>query len=1508
MSKRHISRGIDYLNDLGAKLRDLTGFMTLAHELIQNADDAPRATEMAFDVCGDALVVDNNGVFSDCGNAEGPVASCALKAKEDYMCDFHRFRLVASGDKRGQEGMTGAFGIGFISVYQITDHPELISGSWHWRLDETQPEDKRIEICNGCELCSGPSLPGTRFILPWARSGDSAMRSALNVPAVSSDCDGLLLAELERVVPAAMIFLKKLTTIELRVEGEQKVRFERTGDSGQVLIARGDPAVDRVWHLLHGEFEDEAAELRARYPRLIEKKRGHKVTIAIPQQGPCTGVLCAFLPTQHLTGLPFHVNGDFFPNNERRRILMAGEGENDYQSDWNRTVIKTAAGVLADALPTLPSSLGAVTLWELMQAVRSVAEEAKKGQREDVLGGFWKAVSARVAEVDVVFTATGEWRKPEDVLLLLEKREEDTALQLLAGLGLSIVNPDLRPFHGLLREIGVALLDASHVVEALEAAGLTARVEIDSLPEVLRTEEGRETLWRELTTLRARPRRAEQQAACVAQLAACAVAPGRDGALWPCQALFRADAATIALFSRLESPPPFLAESESFSGLADLCREFTAEAAIDLLSEAEEDLSTALVDGALSAAELLGWFEDRRGEILENEETRDSLAALPIFPSASGCRPLAELALPGGFVDTIGLAELVDLDHLGGRREFLKELGARELTLETYVRVHVPRAFAAGGLSVEQKRQTVRLLADNLGRIREYEDARRRLRELEIVECRDGEFRAPSAVYLRTPMVVELLADRVAYARSDRDHGAAIEELYRWLRVSSVPRDEDVMAVVRDATAGPPDAARRGQILRVFTHLAGQTHETIRRSPLLQRLRTIPWLPAHGDTEQWHLPSAVYATFRQYLFQSQARFLDVPQPVQQAAQSSGLMAWLGLPVEPTVELVVKHLVHCAENSQAVNKQVYSFLNDHAAEPPISRLRGQKCLILQDGGYVEPERVFWGEHHFGRFRMRLSADLRRYAELFDALGVKECPDHEDALRVIDEIAQIYTPTNSHVPDEDAAVLVTCWAMLARALESAEVDEGKIDSLRSRKCIRSGQRILYQPQYLFFEDRAGLAEKFGGHLSNIVIERHPEAWPAMALAGVQSLREASLSEIVECTDPVEAHDVMDCIRARRPELLRVLEPQLGYAAAIERLDRLAEIMCNSVAELSIRYSLRIIGQLRHSPPEDVPAHLRREDSALFFVRTNGRTPWASISRELAAVLAPEKDPGTIASAVKEVLGAESDEIARATLDELGFAALAQETSVPPGEEEPVTDLGGEEGETAEVPPAPPVSSGEPPAEGEPEMSPGDAVEQLLGGAPPPGPVPPDLRDKEREPVGPDKGKIGKTSGKPPSGKKGYSKLRTYVVPDSDDKEDDKKGDIPQRSPVDRAGVDRVLAYESDPKVGRHPKEMAHFHPGYDVESRDDAGNIVRYIEVKSLSGYWSDSAAGVTRRQFDTGNEKGTRFWLYVVERAQEEDAQIYRIPNPAQQVNQFLYDDGWAALAEPDTESAEGEDV
>jgi hypothetical protein len=96
----------------------------------------------------------------------------------------------------------------------------------------------------------------------------------------------------------------------------------------------------------------------------------------------------------------------------------------------------------------------------------------------------------------------------------------------------------------------------------------------------------------------------------------------------------------------------------------------------------------------------------------------------------------------------------------------------------------------------------------------------------------------------------------------------------------------------------------------------------------------------------------------------------------------------------------------------------------------------------------------------------------------------------------------------------------------------------------------------------------------------------------------------------------------------------------------------------------------------------------------------------------------------------------------------------------------------------------------------------------------------------------------------------------------------------------------------------------HPGYDVESANDAGDTERYIEVKSLSGTWGKGGAALSDTQFDHGTRLGTRYWLYVVERAEQEDWRIHRIQDPARQVNQFIYDFGWEALAEEDVNGSD----
>jgi hypothetical protein len=114
-------------------------------------------------------------------------------------------------------------------------------------------------------------------------------------------------------------------------------------------------------------------------------------------------------------------------------------------------------------------------------------------------------------------------------------------------------------------------------------------------------------------------------------------------------------------------------------------------------------------------------------------------------------------------------------------------------------------------------------------------------------------------------------------------------------------------------------------------------------------------------------------------------------------------------------------------------------------------------------------------------------------------------------------------------------------------------------------------------------------------------------------------------------------------------------------------------------------------------------------------------------------------------------------------------------------------------------------------------------------------------------------------------------------------------------------QVMKYERS--RGREPKDMnevAPNHPGYDVESRDKRSGKMRCIEVKSLRGVWDRRGVCMTLRQFETGNEEQDKFWLYVVEQAETDEARVTPIQNPVGLVNEFYYDDSWRQLADDES--------
>ena len=475
-----LPRSIDYLGDLSSKLRDLQGYATLAYELIQNADDA-RASWLSFDIRRESLVLENDGVFTDCQDIESSECPWSDDGIHDHRCDFHRFRLIGSGDKRLQEGTTGAFGIGFIAVYQLTDQPELISAGRHWILHEERTEEERIEVCPGCGECSQPEVHGTRFILPFARDEQAPLRQALKADPAPEDVTARLLEELEQSLPVAMLFLKNLSTIEVKASGHPRRKFERESDKDTIIISQGVPADDRVWHLLRGNFTSAAVDLRRQHPGRIEDKRSAEVVVALPNEDLSAGLLCACLPTEDSPGLPFHVNADFFPSNDRKHVILG----DDYQSQWNREALLAAAQTVAEATPRLTKLLGGPRFWRLVSTLEELARNVHRDSRDGVWAEFWNSLDGTLRKEAVVLTSSCDWVTTNSGVTLLQHHDEAFNIPVLEGLGIKVVAEELRPYQALLRSVGVPFLNVETLCSALTANGLDKPVSLDQLPLVL---------------------------------------------------------------------------------------------------------------------------------------------------------------------------------------------------------------------------------------------------------------------------------------------------------------------------------------------------------------------------------------------------------------------------------------------------------------------------------------------------------------------------------------------------------------------------------------------------------------------------------------------------------------------------------------------------------------------------------------------------------------------------------------------------------------------------------------------------------------------------------------------------------------------------------------------------------------------------------------------------------------------------------------------------------------
>jgi hypothetical protein len=195
---------------------------------------------------------------------------------------------------------------------------------------------------------------------------------------------------------------------------------------------------------------------------------------------------------------------------------------------------------------------------------------------------------------------------------------------------------------------------------------------------------------------------------------------------------------------------------------------------------------------------------------------------------------------------------------------------------------------------------------------------------------------------------------------------------------------------------------------------------------------------------------------------------------------------------------------------------------------------------------------------------------------------------------------------------------------------------------------------------------------------------------------------------------------------------------------------------------------------------------------------------------------------------------------------------------------------------------------------------------GGATPPQGAAGALRDEASTPTDSGRGVIsGETEGdstpvgaarrrdRPHSSGRLLSYAEPHIENDRDASEEEAEA-AEQRRQTAMAAVNFVIGRERED--GHQVEEMPFNNEGFDLQ-RTTADGSMEYIEVKGQSGIWTEMGIVLTPAELQYAQRFRERYFLYVVEFANDPERRtLYRIQDPFGKVMQFRFDSGWKAIA------------
>ncbi|RMB95544.1 hypothetical protein DUI87_27654 [Hirundo rustica rustica] len=490
---------LDYLHSILQKYPD--GGQILK-ELVQNADDAG-ATEVVF-------VSDEREFDITRGGLEGTQGPALLAYNDAVMSprDWTGIQRPGVSHKREDPRTVGRFGLGFTSVYHLTDLPGVLSPPYlgvldpecqvlpgagkRWDISEAQDLPGLFEpFRSGLEAVGQhhASAQGTLFRFPLRRQ-PSEIAAGVSSPERICNLIQTFLTE----APLALLFLRHVRRVVLHRVAPDGVQtllgtLVASPQPLPVPVPSGDEGLSLAWCLvaLHGDGVGAGSEWLVATGRATEGPATAlgtglgccpELSLAHPLHGACQGRLCCFLPLpatdETATGLPVHASAPFALSDDRRHLRWPQEGEKgEEDARWNALLLldllPRVYGHLATVAVTLPGA-DAYSLWPDPERTPS------SGRIHSLVSRVCQELAAAPILVPAAEGVAGWLRAPEAVLLPeaagdVATRREVRALLVAAGEPVAEVPPHVWSALTLGMPKGLREATAAHVREVLRHHG-----------------------------------------------------------------------------------------------------------------------------------------------------------------------------------------------------------------------------------------------------------------------------------------------------------------------------------------------------------------------------------------------------------------------------------------------------------------------------------------------------------------------------------------------------------------------------------------------------------------------------------------------------------------------------------------------------------------------------------------------------------------------------------------------------------------------------------------------------------------------------------------------------------------------------------------------------------------------------------------------------------------------------------------------------------------------------